>query len=58
LLVLGSCSVLAANPFANLKPFFIHANAHSTFFFVAWFRVRMRVRWVVLVMSVYLIRID
>jgi hypothetical protein len=33
LLVLGSCSVLAANPFANLKPFLIHANAHSTFFF-------------------------
>jgi hypothetical protein len=57
LLVRGSLSVLAVDPFASLEPFFYPCWLSLFIFFVIWFRVRTRVRWIVLVMSICIIMI-
>lgn len=52
-------TVLTVDPFANLKLFLIRLQRSLfIFFFVTWFRARMRVRWVGPVISVWFVRID
>lgn len=48
-------TVLAVNPFAKIKSYLFLTNVHFSYFFVIWFRPRARVRWVMPMISEFLL---